>query len=116
MRNAGFQECAPFSFENATEVTATGSHRTVVWTAQIRGGNSDCEKTCPQLVWAAARAPAELNQALIKALPFLQGVPLQVIHLPARGMNAWLETTIAGKMFLLPSVRFIIRWKKCTAP
>src|SRR5262249_8307516 len=68
------------------------------------------------LVMGGSQGASGINQALIKALPFLQDVPLQVIHLSGARMNAWLRIIIVAKMSLLTSRRFIIAWKKFTVP
>src|SRR5438477_1766505 len=79
----GFQECAPFFPKTRTEVTGTpvrtelkplDSH-----VALQRLGLRDDLTTL--LVMGGSQGASGINQAMIKSLPFLQGVPLQVIHL-----------------------------------
>jgi UDP-N-acetylglucosamine--N-acetylmuramyl-(pentapeptide) pyrophosphoryl-undecaprenol N-acetylglucosamine transferase len=79
----GFQECAPFFPKARTEITGTpirtelkplDSH-----VARQRLGLRDDLTTL--LVMGGSQGASGINQAMIKSLPFLQGVPLQVIHL-----------------------------------
>jgi UDP-N-acetylglucosamine--N-acetylmuramyl-(pentapeptide) pyrophosphoryl-undecaprenol N-acetylglucosamine transferase len=79
----GFKECAPFFPKTRTEVTGTP-----VRTELVRLDRADSRrklglrKDLPTLlVMGGSQGASGINQALIKALPFLQGVPLQVIHL-----------------------------------
>ena len=79
----GFQECAPFFPKARTEITGTpirtelkplDSH-----VARQKLGLRDDLTTL--LVMGGSQGASGINQAMIKSLPFLQGVPLQVIHL-----------------------------------
>jgi UDP-N-acetylglucosamine--N-acetylmuramyl-(pentapeptide) pyrophosphoryl-undecaprenol N-acetylglucosamine transferase len=79
----GFKECAPFFPRARTEVTGTP-----VRTELVRLDRADSRRKLglredlpTLLVMGGSQGASGLNQALIKALPFLQGVPLQVIHL-----------------------------------
>src|SRR5213595_2100134 len=79
----GFKECAPFFPKTRTEITGTP-----VRTDLVRLDRADArrrlgleEELTTLLVVGGSQGASGINQALIKALPFLQGVPLQVIHL-----------------------------------
>jgi UDP-N-acetylglucosamine--N-acetylmuramyl-(pentapeptide) pyrophosphoryl-undecaprenol N-acetylglucosamine transferase len=79
----GFKECAPFFPKSHTEVTGTP-----VRTELVRLDRRDArrrlglqEDVATVLVMGGSQGASGINQALIKALPFLQGLPLQVIHL-----------------------------------
>jgi UDP-N-acetylglucosamine--N-acetylmuramyl-(pentapeptide) pyrophosphoryl-undecaprenol N-acetylglucosamine transferase len=79
----GFKECAPFFPKTRTEVTGTP-----VRTELVRLDRADSRRKLglredlpTLLVMGGSQGASGINQALIKALPFLQGVPLQVIHL-----------------------------------
>ena len=79
----GFKECAPFFPKTHTEITGTP-----VRTDLVRLDRADArrklglqEDLTTLLVMGGSQGASGINQALIKALPFLQGVPLQVIHL-----------------------------------
>src|SRR5437660_8827524 len=79
----GFQECAPFFPKTRTEVTGTP-----VRTERVRLDRADSRRKLglredlpTLLVMGGSQGASGINQALIKVLPFLQGVPLQVIHL-----------------------------------
>ena len=79
----GFKECAPFFPKTRTEVTGTP-----VRTELVRMDRADSRRKLglredlpTLLVMGGSQGASGINQALIKALPFLQGVPLQVIHL-----------------------------------
>src|SRR6476659_7214959 len=79
----GFKECAPFFPKTRTEVTGTP-----VRTELVRLDRADSRRKLglredlpTLLVMGGSQGARGINQALIKALPFLQGVPLQVIHL-----------------------------------
>src|SRR5215813_6352758 len=78
----GFQECAPFFPKTRTEITGTPVRTELVpldrADSRRRLGLQD---DLPTLLVMGASG---INQALIKALPFLQGMPLQVIHLSGR--------------------------------
>src|SRR6266436_1888498 len=79
----GFKECAPFFPKTHTEVTGTPVRTELVRldrrVARQKLGLDDDLPTL--LVMGGSQGASGINQALIKALPFLQGVPLQVIHL-----------------------------------
>jgi UDP-N-acetylglucosamine--N-acetylmuramyl-(pentapeptide) pyrophosphoryl-undecaprenol N-acetylglucosamine transferase len=79
----GFKECAPFFPKTPTEITGTP-----VRTELVRLDRADSRRKLglredlpTLLVMGGSQGASGINQALIKALPFLQGVPLQVIHL-----------------------------------
>jgi len=79
----GFKECAPFFPKTRTEVTGTP-----VRTELVRVDRADSRRKLglqedlpTLLVMGGSQGASGINQSLIKALPFLQGVPLQVIHL-----------------------------------
>jgi len=79
----GFKECAPFFPKTRTEITGTP-----VRTELIRLDRADArrklglrEDLATLLVMGGSQGASGINQALIKALPFLQGLPLQIIHL-----------------------------------
>src|SRR6476659_7944764 len=79
----GFKECAPFFPKTHTEVTGTPVRTELVRldrkvARQKRGLDEDLPTL---LVMGGSQGASGINQALIKSLPFLQGVPLQVIHL-----------------------------------
>jgi UDP-N-acetylglucosamine--N-acetylmuramyl-(pentapeptide) pyrophosphoryl-undecaprenol N-acetylglucosamine transferase len=79
----GFKECAPFFPKARTEVTGTPIRtelkRLDRQIARSKLGLRDDLTTL--LVMGGSQGASGINQAMIKALPFLQGVPLQVIHL-----------------------------------
>src|SRR6266513_3208168 len=79
----GFKECAPFFPKARTEVTGTPIRTELKpldrEVARQRLGLRDDLTTL--LVMGGSQGASGINQAMIKALPFLQGVPLQVIHL-----------------------------------
>jgi len=79
----GFKECAPFFPKTRTEITGTP-----VRTQLVRLDRADSRRKLglredlpTLLVMGGSQGASGINQALIKAQPFLQGVPLQVIHL-----------------------------------
>jgi UDP-N-acetylglucosamine--N-acetylmuramyl-(pentapeptide) pyrophosphoryl-undecaprenol N-acetylglucosamine transferase len=79
----GFKECAPFFPKACTEITGTP-----VRTELVPLDRADARRKLglqadlpTLLVMGGSQGASGINQALIKALPFLQGVPLQVIHL-----------------------------------
>ncbi len=79
----GFKECAPFFPKTRTEITGTP-----VRTGLVRLDRADVRRKLglqgelpTLLVMGGSQGASGINQALIKALPFLKGVPLQVIHL-----------------------------------
>ncbi len=114
----GFKECAPFFPKTRTEVTGTPIRTELerLDRADARQKLGLREDLPTLLVMGGSQGASGINQALIKALPFLQGCRSRSFTSPARAMNGWLQTTIAGKISLLTSVRFIIRWRKFTAP
>jgi UDP-N-acetylglucosamine--N-acetylmuramyl-(pentapeptide) pyrophosphoryl-undecaprenol N-acetylglucosamine transferase len=78
----GFKECAPFFPKTRTEITGTP-----VRTELVRLDRADARRKLglqehlpTLLVMGGSQGASGINQALIKALPFLQGVALQVIH------------------------------------
>src|SRR6266849_768671 len=79
----GFKECAPFFPKARTEVTGTPIRtelkRLDRHVARQKLGLRDDLTTL--LVMGGSQGASGINQAIIKSLPFLQGVPLQVIHL-----------------------------------
>src|SRR6478752_5474072 len=79
----GFKECAPFFPKTRTEVTGTPLRTELVRLdrADSRRKLGLREDLPTVLVMGGSQGASGINQALIKALPFLQGVPLQVIHL-----------------------------------
>ena len=79
----GFKECAPFFPKTRTEVTGTPVRTELVRLdrAESRRKLGLQEDLPTLLVMGGSQGASGINQALIKALPFLQGVPLQVIHL-----------------------------------
>src|SRR5213596_1698257 len=79
----GFKECAPFFPKSRTEVTGTPVRTELVSLdrAEARRELGLQEHLPTLLVMGGSQGASGINQALIKALPFLQGVPLQVIHL-----------------------------------
>jgi UDP-N-acetylglucosamine--N-acetylmuramyl-(pentapeptide) pyrophosphoryl-undecaprenol N-acetylglucosamine transferase len=79
----GFKECAPFFPKTRTEVTGTPLRTELVRLdrADSRRKLGLREDLPTLLVMGGSQGASGINQALIKALPFLQGVPLQVIHL-----------------------------------
>ena len=79
----GFKECAPFFPKTQTEITGTP-----VRTELVRLDRADSRRKLglqddvpTLLVMGGSQGASGINQALIKALPFLQGVSFQVIHL-----------------------------------
>jgi UDP-N-acetylglucosamine--N-acetylmuramyl-(pentapeptide) pyrophosphoryl-undecaprenol N-acetylglucosamine transferase len=79
----GFKECAPFFPKAQTEVTGTPIRnelkRLERQLAHQKLGLRDDLPTL--LVMGGSQGASGINQAIIKSLPFLHGVPLQVIHL-----------------------------------
>lgn len=79
----GFKECAPFFPKAHTEITGTPIRTELKRldrqiARQKLGLRHDLTTL---LVMGGSQGASGLNQAMIKALPFFQGVPLQVIHL-----------------------------------
>jgi len=79
----GFKECAPFFPKTHTEVTGTPVRTELVrLDRKVARQKLGLHEDLPTLlVMGGSQGASGINQALIKALPFLQGVPLQVIHL-----------------------------------
>jgi UDP-N-acetylglucosamine--N-acetylmuramyl-(pentapeptide) pyrophosphoryl-undecaprenol N-acetylglucosamine transferase len=79
----GFKECAPFFPKARTEITGTpiriGLKRLDRQIAREKLGLRNDLTTL--LVMGGSQGASGINQAMIKALPFFQGVALQVIHL-----------------------------------
>jgi UDP-N-acetylglucosamine--N-acetylmuramyl-(pentapeptide) pyrophosphoryl-undecaprenol N-acetylglucosamine transferase len=79
----GFKECAPFFPRVRTEVTGTPIRTELKQldrgAARQKLGLRDDLTTL--LVMGGSQGASGINQAMIKALPSLQGQPLQVIHL-----------------------------------
>ena len=79
----GFKECAPFFPKTRTEITGTPVRTELVPLdrADSRRKLGLQEDLPTLLVMGGSQGASGINQALIKALPFLQGASLQVIHL-----------------------------------
>lgn len=79
----GFKECAPFFPKTRTEITGTPVRTELVHLdrGDARRKLGLQEDLATLLVMGGSQGASGINQALIKALPFLQGAPLQVIHL-----------------------------------
>ena len=79
----GFKECAPFFPKAQTEVTGTPIRtelkRLERAEARTRLGLAPDLQTL--LVMGGSQGASGINQTIIRALPSLQGMPLQVIHL-----------------------------------
>jgi len=79
----GFKECAPFFPKTHTEITGTPIRtelkRLDRQLARQKLGLRDDLTTL--LVMGGSQGASGINQAMIKALPFFQSAPLQVIHL-----------------------------------
>ena len=79
----GFKECAPFFPKTRTEITGTPVRNELVplnrGEARRKLGLQEDPPTL--LVMGGSQGASGINQALIKAVPFLQGLSLQVIHL-----------------------------------
>jgi UDP-N-acetylglucosamine--N-acetylmuramyl-(pentapeptide) pyrophosphoryl-undecaprenol N-acetylglucosamine transferase len=79
----GFKECAPFFPKARTEITGTPI-RTELKSVdrQVARQKLGLHGNLPTLlIMGGSQGASGINQAIIKSLPFLQGVPLQVIHL-----------------------------------
>src|SRR5204862_6732524 len=79
----GFKECAPFFPKTNTEITGTPVRTELVRlnrreARQKLGLQKDLMTV---LVMGGSQGASGINQAMIKALPFLRGVSVQVIHL-----------------------------------
>src|SRR5436305_6131640 len=79
----GFKECAPFFPTSHTEITGTPVRTELVPLdrADVRQTLGLQDQLPTLLVMGGSQGASGINQALIKALPFLRGLPLQVIHL-----------------------------------
>src|SRR6266446_5912511 len=79
----GFKECAPFFPKTNTEITGTPVRTELVRLdrRQARQKLGLKEGLMTVLVMGGSQGASGINQAMIKALPFLRGVSLQVIHL-----------------------------------
>src|ERR1700757_3993688 len=79
----GFKECAPFFPKTHTEVTGTPVRTELVrLDRKVARQKLGLHEDLPTLlVMGGSQGASGINHALIKSLPFLQGVPLQVIHL-----------------------------------
>jgi UDP-N-acetylglucosamine--N-acetylmuramyl-(pentapeptide) pyrophosphoryl-undecaprenol N-acetylglucosamine transferase len=78
----GFKECAPFFPKTHTEVTGTPVRTELVrLDRRVARQKLGLDEDLPTLlVMGGSQGASGINQALIKSLPFLQGL-LQVIHL-----------------------------------
>jgi UDP-N-acetylglucosamine--N-acetylmuramyl-(pentapeptide) pyrophosphoryl-undecaprenol N-acetylglucosamine transferase len=79
----GFNECAPFFPKARTEITGTPV-RTELKRLDRQAARQKLglrEDLTTLLVMGGSQGASGINQAMIKALPFFQGAPLQVIHL-----------------------------------
>ena len=80
----GFKECAAFFPKTQTEFTGTPIRSTLLGRidrAQALEKLGLRADAATLLVMGGSQGASGINQAMIKALPALQGVPLQVIHL-----------------------------------
>src|SRR6266516_1051563 len=79
----GFEECAPFFPKAQTEVTGTPIRNELKrLDRQLAHQKLGLRDDLPTLlVMGGSQGASGINQAIIKSLPFLHGVPLQVIHL-----------------------------------
>jgi len=79
----GFKECAPFFPKNNTEITGTPVRTELVRLdrREARQKLGLQEDLMTVLVMGGSQGASGINQAMIKALPFLRGVSVQVIHL-----------------------------------
>jgi len=79
----GFKECAPFFPRTNTEVTGTPVRTELIRLDRglARQKLGLREGLATLLVMGGSQGASGINQAMIKALPFLRNVPLQVIHL-----------------------------------
>jgi UDP-N-acetylglucosamine--N-acetylmuramyl-(pentapeptide) pyrophosphoryl-undecaprenol N-acetylglucosamine transferase len=79
----GFKECAPFFPKNNTEITGTPVRTELVRLdrREARQKLGLQEDLMTLLVMGGSQGASGINQAMIKALPFLRGVSVQVIHL-----------------------------------
>jgi UDP-N-acetylglucosamine--N-acetylmuramyl-(pentapeptide) pyrophosphoryl-undecaprenol N-acetylglucosamine transferase len=79
----GFKECAPFFPKTNTEITGTPVRTELVRLdrREARQKLGLQEDLMTLLVMGGSQGASGINQAMIKALPFLRGVSVQVIHL-----------------------------------
>lgn len=79
----GFKECAPFFPKARTEVTGTPIRKELAPIDQkvARQKLGLREDLTTLLVMGGSQGASGINQAVIKALPSLHGLPIQVIHL-----------------------------------
>jgi len=79
----GFKECAPFFPKARTEVTGTPIRTELKpLDREVARQRLGLRADLPTLlVMGGSQGASGINQAVIKSLPFLHGVPLQVIHL-----------------------------------
>ncbi len=79
----GFKECAPFFPKARTEVTGTPIRTELKpLDRQVARQRLGLRTDLPTLlVMGGSQGASGINQAIIKSLPFLHDVPLQVIHL-----------------------------------
>ncbi len=79
----GFAECAPFFPKVRTEFTGTPVRTDLqrIERSEARRRLGLEENLPTLLVMGGSQGATGINQAMIRALPALQGVPLQVIHL-----------------------------------
>src|SRR6266581_1365821 len=79
----GFEECAPFFPKAQTEITGTPIRNELKrLDRQLAHQKLGLRDDLPTLlVMGGSQGASGINQAIIKSLPFLHGVPLQVIHL-----------------------------------
>src|SRR3954467_12359184 len=79
----GFKECAPFFSNARTEVTGTPIRRELQPMDQkaARQKLGLREDLTTLLVMGGSQGASGINQSVIKSLPFLQNLPIQVIHL-----------------------------------
>src|ERR671935_3347261 len=79
----GFKECAPFFPKAHTEVTGTPVRTELIRLDRqmVRQKLGLREDVPTLLVMGGSQGASGINQAMIKALPFLRSVRLQVIHL-----------------------------------
>src|SRR5881296_2896902 len=79
----GFKECAPFFPKTRTEVTGTPVRTELVrLDRRVARRKLGLDEDLPTLlVMGGSQGASGINQALIKSLPLLQGLRLQVIHL-----------------------------------
>ena len=79
----GFKECAPFFPRARTEVTGTPIRKELqrIDRKVAREHLGLREDLLTLLVMGGSQGASGINQAVIKSLPALQGLPLQVIHL-----------------------------------